>query len=277
MKTMVTFWRRTALVVVIGWSAFAPVYAGGSANCTYGVERYGDAAIRDLAVRLNDALDSRKVNLAIVARAGRPRTQLPKGVNYTHAAFIVFEPVRGADGKPFYTYTVYNLYQGEKGKETTCYLKQDLTYDFVAGVMEPDVAVCVPVDALQQRIVRVIRSSTYRALFIPEYNLVANPWVDRYDNCVTHMLKVCVAAIYQTSDRQRIDENIRGYFKPTRIHLGLLQSIGSNFIPEVRHDDEDPAGLQTATYDSLVSFLAENGMVKETLTVQVSPENHPAP
>lgn len=269
MRAHFTFWRRMAALFVIGWLALAPMHAGGSANVTYGVDRYGEAAIRDLALRLNDALDSRKVNLAIVARAGRPREQLPKGVNFTHVAFIVFEPVRGADGKPFYTYTVYNLYQGDKGKETECYLKQDLTYDFVAGVVEPDVAVCVPVDALQQRIVRVIRSSTYRALFIPQYNLVANPWVDRYDNCVTHMLKVCVAAIYQTSDRQRIDENIRTYFKPTRIHLGFFQSIGSNFIPEVRRDDEDPSGLQTATYDSLVGFLAENGMVKETLSVRV--------
>jgi hypothetical protein len=274
---MITFWRRMIAVVVMGWLAFPPAYAGGSANCTFGVDRYGEAAIRDLAVRLNDALDARKVNLAIVARAGRPREQLPKGVNYTHVAFIVFEPVRGADSQPFYTYTVYNLYQGEKGKETTCYLKQDLTYDFVAGVMEPDVGVCVPIDALQQRIVRVIRSSTYRTLFIPEYNLVANPWVDRYDNCVTHMLKVCTAAIYQTDDRQRIDDNIRAYFKPTRIRLGLLQSIGSNFIPEVRHDDESPSGLQTATYDSLVGFLAENGLVKETLSVRVGEGGAPPP
>ena len=270
MNSLSTLFRRGLAIAVLLFVVVAPAHAGGSANCTYGVQRYGDAAIRDLALRLNDALDSRKVNLAIVARAGRPRAQLPKGVNYTHVAFIVFEPVIGADGQPFYTYTVYNLYQGEKGHETTSYLKQDLTYDFVAGVLEPDVAVCVPVDALQQRIVRVIRSPLYARLHTPEYNLVANPWVDRYDNCVTHLVKVCFAALYQTDDRARIYDDIRTYFVPTHIRLNLLEAIGSNFIPEVRHDDEDPSGLQTATYDSLVGFLAANGLVKEQFSVRVA-------
>lgn len=272
MKTVNTLgWRRMiALVAIVVAGATTPAWAGGSADCTFGVQRYGDQAIRDLALRLNHELDTRKVNLAIVARAGRPRAKLPEGVNYTHVAFIVFEPVRDAAGQPFYTYTVYNLYQGAKGQETTSYLKQDLTYDFVAGILEPDVAVCVPVDALQKRIVDVIRSPTYRALHISEYNLVANPWVDRYDNCVTHMLKVCVAAIYRTDDRERIEEDMRTYFRPTRIRLNLIESIGSNFIAEVRHDDEDPAGLQTATYGSLAAFLTRYGLVKETFSVRVA-------
>lgn len=269
MNTQRLTFRHFAILILLFVSLAVPAQAGGSADCTYGVDRYGADAIRRLALRLNDELDARKVNVAIVARAGRPRSDLPRGVNYTHVAFIVFEAVRGADGRPFYTYTVYNLYQGAKGHETTSYLKQDLTYDFVAGILEPDVAVCVPVDALQQRIVRVIRSPTYQALHIPEYNLVANPWVDRYDNCVTHMLKVCVAAIYHTDDRQRIDDDIRHYFRPTPIRLGIIRSIGSNFIPEVRHDDEDESGLQTATYDSLEGFLQSNGLVKETFSLSV--------
>jgi hypothetical protein len=262
--------RIAAAVLAALTLTFAPpTYAGGSANCTYGVDRYGEAAIRDIAERLNNELDARHVNLAIVARAGRPRSHLPRGVNYTHVAFIVFEPVRSADGHVSYTYDVYNLYQGEKGKETTSYLKQAQTYDFVAGIVEPDMAVCVPVEGLQRRIVQVIRSPLYQQLHTREYNLVANPWVDRYDNCVTHMLKVCVAAIYETDDRARIYEDIRGYFKPTHIRLGLLKSIGSNFVLELRHDDEDPSGLQTATYDSLVAFLEESGLVQETFQVRI--------
>jgi hypothetical protein len=255
---------------VLGAMGVMPAHAGGSADCTFGVDRFGEPAIRELALRLNDELDARKVNVAIIARAGRLRTQMPRGINYTHVAFIVFEPVVGADGAPFYTYVVYNLYQGAKGAETTSYLKQDLTYDFVAGIAEPDVAVCVPTDALQQRIVRVIRSPTYRALHTRDYNLVANPWIDRYDNCVTHALKVCVAAIYQTEDRARIYEDIRAYFHPTRVRLGPIQSIGSSFVPELRRDDMDARGLQTATYDSLKTFLAENGLTKDVFTVNVT-------
>lgn len=115
----------------------------------------------------------------------------------------------------------------------------------------------------------MIRSPAYRALHTADYNIVANPWVDRYDNCVTHTLKVCVAAIYQTDDRARIYDNIRIYFTPTRVQLGPLQSLGARFNAAVKHDDAEGSGLQTATWESLQAFLASNGLVKETFTVRL--------
>jgi hypothetical protein len=132
---------------------------------------------------------------------------------------------------------------------------------------EPDIAVCVPSDELQRRIASVIRSPAYGALYNPHYNLLTNPWVDRYDNCVTHTLKICVAAIYGTDDRIRIYEDIRAYFKPTRIRLGPLQAIGTNFIKAISRDDIDRSGFQTATYGSLKDFLDSNHLMKESFVV----------
>lgn len=249
----------------------APLHAGGSPDCTVGIDRYGAEAIRNFAERLNEKLDAKKVNVAIIARAGWLRAQMPCGINYTHVAFIVFEPVLAADGTAFHTYTVYNLYQGAKGDEMHSFLKQDFTYDFVAGIAEPDVAVSVPTEALQRRILAVIRSPAYTALWHRDYNLLANPWVDRFDNCVTHALKICVAAIYQTDDADRIDDDIRLYFEPTPVRLGFVKSIGSTLVPAIRRGDCDPdRGLQTATYDSLKTFLSVNGLLKEAFTLQVN-------
>lgn len=258
------------LTLAVCWFVGLPLAnAGGSADERVGVEKFGDAAIRDFALRVNDELDRRKVNLAIIARCGRPRSEMPRGIAYTHVAFIVFEPLRGADGVVFYTYATYNLYQGGKGQEHRSHLKQDLTYDFVAGVAERDVGICVPSEALQKRIIAVIRSPTYAALHIPDYNVATNPFVERYDNCVTHLLKVCMAAIYQTDDHERIYRNIREYFHPTPVRLGLLKSLGAAIVPVpgLSRDDMDPSGLQTATYGSLTDFLQENGLVKESFTV----------
>lgn len=261
---------RVAIAVVTAWTiALPPVRAGGSADERVGLEKFGEAAVRELALRVNDALDLRKANVAIVARCGRPRSELPKGIRYTHVAFAVFEPLRGSDGEVFYSYAVYNLYQGADGRPDRSYLKQDLTYDFVAGVAERDVAVCIPAEELQKRIVGVIRSPAYSALHRPEYNLTANPWVDRYDNCVTHLLKVCVAAIYQTDDRARIYRNVRAHFKPTRLRMGPLKTLGSHFVEELSWKDAEPEGLQTATYTSLVAFLQENGLVQEAFEVRM--------
>lgn len=270
MKSLGGFLRFPLVVFLLSLGFQLPAHAGGSGEGTSGVDRYGLEAIRNFALTLNDELDARKVNVAIVARSGWLRARMPGGVNYTHVAFIVFEPVIARDGTAFHTYTVYNLYQGPKGNETHSFLKQDFTYDFVAGIAEPDVAVCVPTEVLQRRILAVIRSPAYAALWRPDYNLVANPWVDRFDNGVTHALKICVAAIYQTEDRARIEEDIRLYFKPTPVRLGLLKSIGWAFVPVLRWEDCDPVGgLQTATYDSLKTFLETNGLVKDAFTVRV--------
>lgn len=268
MKSSLLLVRAALLVLVFAFVA-PDTRAGSSENSAVGVEKFGDQAIREFALRINDELDQRKVNAAIIARAGRPRSQLPDGISYTHVAFVVFEPVRAPDGSTFQTYTVYNLYQGENGRPDRSYLKQDLTYDFVAGVLEKDVAICVPDEKLQQRLIEVIRSPAYRQLHNADYNLVTNPWVDRYDNCVTHTLKVTVAAIYGTDDRQRIYENIRSYFKPTPVRLGPVQTLGSSFMKAVSREDMDRSGLQTASYDSLKTFLESNGLMKEEFKMAV--------
>lgn len=257
------------LLLALGFLS-ASATAGSSAASICGSEKFGEAPIRSFSQRINDRLDQEKVNVAIIARSGRPRADLPKGISYTHVAFAVFEPVRAPDGAVAYTYTVYNLYQGDQGRDDRSYLAQDFTYDFVAGVMESDVAICVPTDELQQRLLAVIRSPAYAALHNPDYNLLTNPWVDRYDNCVTHTLKVCVAAIYQTEDRARIYDNVHAYFRPTRVRLGALKSLGSNFVTGLSRKDMDPSGLQTASYDSLKAFLEANGLVKNSFTLSVN-------
>ncbi len=270
MKRMLRAVTWVAAIWISGVACLAPAHAGASADSRVGVEKFGEAPVRELALRVNDELDARKVNVAILARAGRPRAELPKGISYTHVAFAVFEPVRGADGEVFHTYAVYNLYQGADGRDDRSYLKQDLTYDFVAGVAEKDVAVCVPVEELQRRIIETIRSPAYVALHNPDYNLLTNPWVDRFDNCVTHTLKVCMAALYETDDRARIYANIRSYFRPTPVRLGPVKSIGAHFVEGLSHEDMDrKRGLQTASYDSLNAFLAENGLVKEAFTIEM--------
>lgn len=270
MKALFNPFKRSFALLLV-WTLFAvPTWAGSRAEEKVGVDRYGEETIRNFALKVNDELDRHGINVAIIARAGHPRSTLPRGVSYTHVGFVVFEPVRAADGSVFHTYTVYNLYQQGVGQENRSYLKQDLTYDFVAGIYEADVAICVPTEVLQRRILAVIRSPAYGKLYNPEYNLLANPWVDRYDNCVTHTLKICVAAIYGTDDRKRIYEDIRTYFKPTRIHLGLMQSFGVNFMKAVSQDDMDPSGFQTATYGSLRQFLEANHLTKEIFTVAVN-------
>ncbi len=271
MRRVQNWLRSFGLLCAFAWLALVPAQAGSSADSRVGLEKFGAEAIRTFALYVNDELDRHRVNVGIIARVGRPRSDLPAGITYTHVAFVVFEAARDPEGKIFHTYTVYNLYQGADGHPDRSYLKQDLTYDFVSGICEPDVAVCVPDEPLQRRILAVIRSPAYGALHNPNYNLLANPGVDRYDNCATHLLKICVAAIYDTSDRTRIYADIRAYFRPTQVHLGLVQSLGSNFMSDVHRDDRTRSNFQTASYDSIKAFLETNHLAQETFVIRLTP------
>lgn len=262
------FIRATVLACAIVFALpAANLHAGSSANSKSGLEVFGEPAVRAFAEKVNATLYDKDANVAIVARSGRPRSQLPAGISYTHVAIIVFEAVRNTSGEVGHTYTVYNLYQGDEGREDRSHLAQDFTFDFLAGSRERDIAVIVPVDVLQKRILGVIRSPAYQALHNPRYNLVANPWRHQFDNCVTHTLRIVTAAVYDTADKDRIQQNIRSYFKPTPIRLGMLQAIGSNFMTGLSHEDKEATGLQTASFDSLKAFFQENGLAQETFTI----------
>ena len=222
----VVWLRVTGLLLALLLALPAAVHAGGSEASKVGADKYGEERIRAFTLDLIDRLDRDRVNVALIARSGRPRAKMPAGIRYTHVGIAVFEPLRSPDGTVFHGYAVYNVYQGADGRPDRSYLKQDLVYDFICGIDEPDIAVCVPVEELQRRVLATIRSPAYPSLHTPEYNLFANPWVDRYDNCVTHTLKVFVAAIYQTDDRTRIYDNIRAYFAPTPVRLNVNDADG---------------------------------------------------
>lgn len=254
---------------VAGLFTAATAHGGSSSAEQFGVEKFGQDAIRGLADRVNLELDKRGANAAIIARSGRARADLPDGIVYTHVAIAVFEAVVNAEGRIGHTYTVYNLYQGADDRMDRSFLAQDFTFDMVAGAVEPDIGIIIPTPELQKRIVEVIRSPAYKALHNPRYNLIANPHRDLYDNCVSHTLKVLVAAIYQTDDSERIRANIERFFDPHPIRISLLQRLGSGFVSEVSMRDQGPDGPQCATFSTVRRFMEKFDLVQESFSVHL--------
>ncbi|MFA5257555.1 MAG: DUF2145 domain-containing protein [Opitutales bacterium] len=245
--------------------------AGSRQSSKQAIDRYGAEYVQQLTDEVNAQMDARQVNVALIARCGRLRADLPEGVDFTHVGIAVFEAVVREDGKVGYTYSVYNLYQGVDGDMGKSHLVQDFTFDLCSGAVEPEIAVIVPSDALQKRILEVIRSPAYAALHNPKYNLIANPFNDQFDNCVTHTLKILVAAIYNTDDQERIYEDINSYFKPEEINLSVAERIGVNFMSGVSDDDQSSRHVKTATFGSLKRFLDEYKLTKDYFVVRVEP------
>lgn len=251
---------------------------GSGAAGKAGLNRYGEPAIRAFASKINRTLSASQADVAIIARSGRVRSQLPRGVTYTHVAFALREPppvsLEASDAND---YRVYNLYQGAKGRYDRSYLCQDCLEYFAAPVVEPDIAIILPTPELQQRLRAVIHSPMYRALHNENYNLIANPWRHTYDNCVTHTLRVVAAALYPGATGSDLQQIIRTEFQPTPLTFGALQVVGSHFMPTVSLSDQEPGSLQTAAFDSLRDYMRQKGVVQESLCVEMDalPQQQP--
>lgn len=241
---------------------------GGFSNAqqVVGVEKYGSAAIEQLARQAMLTMDRRLADAAILARAGRPANDLPNGIRFTHTGIAVYEPVRQANGDIQHTYTVYNLYQGKDGDPDISFLAQDFVYEMAAGSATGELGILIPTPELQKAMIETIRSPRYEALQNPSYNLLANPYRDQFDNCVSHTLKVIMASIYDTDNEARIYRNIRAYYQAQPVELSRLQQLGLNFMEGITADDKE-GDFKTATFLSLKRFLEQNGLLQSYVVV----------
>lgn len=219
--------------------------------------------------QIENDLAAKGARVAMVFRTGRPRSQLPDGISYTHGAFWVYRTIRTADGRSLSGYAVYNLYAGDGAAwpKTQSRLVQDYPFDFTRGSQVDDVAVIIPSPEMQQRILAVIDSPTYAKVHVPAYSLVANPWSRKYQNCNNFMLDVVAAAAWQTDDPARITADLKAHFAPTVVKAGpLLRLFGPIADGRLRHDDQD-GPIRTATYESIAGFMKQNGLLQDAYSL----------
>ncbi|MEI7931959.1 MAG: DUF2145 domain-containing protein [Alphaproteobacteria bacterium] len=260
----------TALAVLLGAfvGPIAPARAQDSRAHASAPHFRPEQAAR-FSKQVEDDLAARGARVAMVFRLGRPREDLPEGISYTHGAFWVYRTLTTADGETTSGYAVYNLYagDGQAWPVNRSRLAQDWPLDFVRGSTVDDVAVIVPTPEMQRRILTIIDSPTYEQLHNPAYTLVSNPWERKYQNCNTFMLDVLGAAIWETSDPDRITKDLKSYFRPTIVHAsGLTRLFGPMTDARLRTDDQH-GPIRTATYESLVEFMRRFDLLNGAYTL----------
>ncbi|HEY2753909.1 DUF2145 domain-containing protein [Phenylobacterium sp.] len=207
--------------------------------------------------------------VAMVFRTGRPRSDLPDGIAYTHGAFWIYRTITTADGRTLSGYAVYNLYAGDghAWPKNQSRLVQDFPFDFTRGSAVDDVAVIIPSPEMQRRILAVVDSPTYQRLHNPAYSLVANPWDSKYQNCNNFMLDVVGAAAWDTTDAARITVDLKAHYQPTIVKAGpLMRMFGPIADSRLRTDDQN-GPIRTATYESMSAFMEKNGLLEAAYTL----------
>lgn len=214
-------------------------------------------------------LAAKGARVAMVFRTGRPRSQLPEGIAYTHGAFWIYRDITTADGGHVAGYAVYNLYAGD-GKawpKNQSRLVQDFPFDFTRGSAVDDVAVIIPSPEMQRRMLAVIDSPAYEALHNPAYSLVANPWTSKYQNCNNFMLDVVGAAAWETEDSARITADLKAHYAPTVVKANTLMRVFGPIADSRLRTDDQHGPIRTATYESMSAFMKANGLLQDAYSL----------
>lgn len=244
-----------------------PACAGSfsSASASEALKFTPEQIIR-FAKQVEKTLAAKGAHVAILARMGRPASELPEGMHFTHVAFVVYSQITAADGRTLPGYAIYNLYQQNDHPEISA-LVQDFPVDFFAGVAVMEAGVIIPSAELQQRLLEVINSPTYSALHDPHYSLIANPYTLGKQNCTEHTLDVINAAIYQTSDIKTIKANEKAFFVAQTVNVNPLKlALGSLFSAEVSTSDQ-PGKPVTATFETIGKYLQKYDVGSELMTL----------
>ncbi|MGL5487118.1 MAG: DUF2145 domain-containing protein [Shewanella sp.] len=248
--------NKAALILFATLSCSA--YAGGFSDrgdAQVG-KNFSTEELITFSKKIERSLAAKGARVAIVSRIGRPEKELPPNVHYTHVAFWVYSKIKTSDGREIPGYQVYNLYQ-RAGAIDTSELVNDYPPDFFAGVDSLKAGIIIPKPSLQNKILDVITSDTYKRLHVKKYSVVANPFNDEYQNCTEFTLDVLTSAIYNTNDYQQIKANIKAYFKPQEINLGTMKTLlGPLFVKDFTTRDQN-GPIVTATFTTIANFMNE--------------------
>jgi hypothetical protein len=251
--------------------ATTPAHAGSGGSSSSSELHFPPEQIISFAKQVETTLATKDAHVAILARMGRPATELPEGMHFTHVAFAVYSQITTADGRKVPGYAVYNLYQDDKHPDTST-LVRDFPADFFAGVAVLEAGIIIPSIKLQKRLLDVINSPSYSALHDPHYSLIANPYTLGRQNCTEHTLDVIGAAMYRTSDIKRIKANEIAYFKAQPVNVNWFKlAFGSLFSAEISTSDQ-PDEPVTATFETISSFLQKYDKKSEVMTIMPDAE-----
>lgn len=237
----------------------------GSSQAT-GERHFTNEQIATFAKKVEKTMANKGARVAIVARVGRERSELPEGVNYTHVGIAVYSQISTTDGREIPGYTMYNLYQRADAPDVSD-LIQDYPVDFFGGVGVLEAGIIIPTSELQRRLLQVLTSPTYKDLHNPHYSVIANPFTLDLQNCTEHTLDVITAAIYQTSDINIIKANEKKYFEPLPVRINPFKLLlGSMLVADVATSDH-PGSPVTTTFTTVGQFLTRYNGATEVLVV----------
>ncbi len=202
----------------------------------------------------------------IIARAGRPASDMPKGINYTHTALAVYSQIQLESGEIVNGYAIHNLYQKADAANRS-ELVIDYPVDFFWGVEQLEAGIAIPTPELQKKILALISANKTTRLHNPKYSVIANPYNNKYQNCTEYTLNIINSAIYGTIDMEKLKVNTKAYFKAQKVSANPIKlMLGQFFVDEVSTSDHR-GKVQTATFTTITQYLEDYGLLQTSFAI----------
>ncbi len=245
--------------------AIAVGFSSGSSSAGETAKFKADEIIA-FAKKVEKSIAAKGARVAILARMGRPKSELPEGMHFTHIAFAVYSTITTADGRQIPGYAIHNLYQRDDNPAAS-QLAIDYPVDFFAGAAELEAGIIVPSAELQRRLLDIIGTPNYESLHEQSYSVIANPYTLGHQNCTEFVLDVVNAAIYKTSDIAKLKEVTKSYFIAQPVNVSPFKLLlGTMFSKEVSTSDQPDAPV-TATFEKIGEYLSEYDDGSQVLSV----------
>jgi hypothetical protein len=260
--------QQYIICLIMVWVVSATAHAGSAP--ADGSHFFDPETVIGFAKKVEKSLAENGARVAILARVGRTRENLPDGIRFTHVAFAVYSRIQTADGRTIPGYAVHNLYQLSDKREKSR-LVQDFPVDFFAGVQVLEAGIIIPTPEVQKRLLQVLTSPVYHNLHNPNYSVIANPYTLEFQNCTEHTLDVLFSAIYETDNPEQIKANQKAYFKAQQVRSSPFKMLlGSMFVSDVALSDH-PGKIETATFTTIGDFLEQYNMTfKRYVVIQTA-------
>ncbi|MDP5031572.1 MAG: DUF2145 domain-containing protein [Paraglaciecola sp.] len=201
----------------------------------------------------------------IIARVGRPQKDLPKGIQFTHTAVAIYSDITLDSGEVIQGYAIHNLYQKD-GEVDKSQLITDYPVDFFWGAHDLKAGIIIPTQEIQTRLIALISAGDDKRLHNERYSVLANPFNSQFQNCTEYTLDLLNAAIYQTTDIQKLKANASAYFTAQRVHTsGFKLMLGSMFQDDISTKDHK-GKVATATFTTIAKYLNQYGLVDTMVT-----------
>ncbi|MES2260673.1 MAG: DUF2145 domain-containing protein [Pseudomonadota bacterium] len=223
----------------------------------------------DLAQHSVQALDDSGAQVALIARAGQDLSKY--GLRYSHMALAWRDHPQGR------WLVVHEL--NECGTAQSALFNEGMGNFFLTDLYAYEAKIVIPGAATQERLARLLASSTPRRLHESKYNMLAYAYSTHYQNSNQWVLESYAAASApagQVETRQEAQAWLKNApFRPITVELSAATRLGARmFRANVAFDDHPfdrrMAGqIDTVSVDAVVRFIRQQERDAREMTVRL--------